>query len=120
MRIIVIILIGVALFLLLVWARKPWIFNVLMLCGAGLGIFMSDAAFDIIDTYWHDGPGIIEYHDDDRGKDYVEKVSEREYKRHHYGQSGVILVLGALFWVGIADWAKNTYLKKKTEPSEDE
>ena len=113
-----IILISVALFLLLVWARKPWIFNVAMLWGAGLGFIIIHAEFQLVDTFWHKGPGIIVSQNDETGEELADKVSERQYKRKNYGEGGMMLLFGAFGWVAVADWARKNY--KKTLPPESE
>ena len=115
---IVLITCGVVLFLLFSRAKKLWAFNVLMLWGAGLGFFMGNAALDIVDTYWHNGPGIIVTHDDERGTDSVDKVSECQYKRHRFVENGFIIVIGTFFWVGVTSWAKATYLVEKKTPAD--
>jgi hypothetical protein len=73
-----------------------------------------------VDTFWHKGPGIIVSNNDESGEESADKVSERQYKRHNYAESGGILVLGAFGWFAVADWARKNYVKKSTVPPDSE
>lgn len=51
--------------------------------------------------------GFVVYHDDESGGDHREKVSGSQFKRYKCGADGLILVIGALFWIEVARRSKN-------------
>ena len=85
-------------YVILVRTNRAWVLNRLMLLGAGLGVAMFFLISDIVRVSKHKGPGYVTYGDEDHD-DIVEKVSESEYKRHHLGMDGFLLLLIVLAWI---------------------
>ena len=70
--------------------------NPFMLWGALLGFLIRGGYAEIQDTWRHHGPGVISY------EDGYEKVSEQQYKRHHYVMGGFGLAIGLGGWILVA------------------
>jgi hypothetical protein len=85
-------------YFILVRTRTDWVLNRFMLLAAGLGIVMFFLISDIVRVLHHRGPGYVTYGGEDTD-DYTEKVSDREYKRHHLFDDGLLLVFSVLAWV---------------------
>jgi hypothetical protein len=79
-----------------------WIFNKFMIGGAIFGLLIGSGYYKILDTWRHQGPGIV-YSEYDEG--HVQ-VSEEKYKRSEYTYGGFALILGLVLWIGIANSAK--------------
>jgi len=88
--------------LLIVRTKSLWLLNSRMLLTAALGFVMGNATLSLVDAVRHQGPGVVVFHDDEHGRDYPEKVPQGQFKRHEIGQSGLLLIAGAMVWVAVA------------------
>ena len=93
-----------------------WLFNGFMIWGAVLGWLIVSSTFRLIDTAWHNGPGVAHYGDGDRSPVWSERVSESTYKRHNYAMSGMMLGLGVFLWVVVARTARD---RSKSDTNDD-
>jgi hypothetical protein len=123
------IIVAIVLFVLFVRidSRWNWVFNRVMLWGAGLGLFIGFGVADLVNTAHHKGPGMVEYGGDEPGTGGqissdigYDKVSESEYKRHGYVDTGFALLIGVIVWIEVAKWAKNNYPKKVSDKTNDQ
>ena len=90
-----------------------------MFWGAVFGWVMVTGVQYLVETANHQGPGIL-IHGGERAPEWEERVSEKEYKRHHYSQAALWLGFGLCLWFLLA-WlekiaaaeirAKEEYLK---------
>jgi len=78
-----------------------------MLWGAVLGWLIASSAVRLLDTARHKGPGVVHYGDGERSAERSEKVAESKYKRHNYAMSGMMLTVGLVLWVVVAQTARD-------------
>ena len=125
----IVIIVAIVLFVLFVRIdlRWNWVFNRVMLWGAGLGILIGFGVADLVKTAHHKGPGMVEYGGDEPGtggqistdKGY-DQVSEGEYKRQGYVNTGLVMLIGVVVWIEVAKWAKTNYPKKVSDKTSDQ
>ena len=101
-------------YVILVRTNTAWVLNRFMLLGAALGIAIFSLVSDIVRVAKHRGPGYVTYGDEDHD-DYTEKVSESEYKRHHFFYEGLVLVFIVSAWIEGARRAASSEHPPKTK-----
>lgn len=80
-----------------------WLLHPQMVWGAVLCLVILAGWTEIRDAARHRGPGYVSYEQPDR----TEKVSEDQYKRHHYGMGSMFIFLGLTCWVLVARSARD-------------
>ena len=108
----VILVVVLLAYVILVRTRTDWVLNRFMLLGAGLGIAIYFLTSDIVRVLHHKGPGYVTYGGEETDE-YTEKVSETEYKRHHFFYDGFLLVLTVLVWIEAARRAASSELSER-------
>lgn len=69
-----------------------------MIWSVVIGILIL-GGFGVLQNAWqHEGSGVVTYENGD-----TTKVSESQYKRNQYAMGGMMLVIGIILWVVIAN-----------------